>query len=131
PEIVQTQPELLAHHYSRAEDNEKALHYFLSHADKSAARYAHAEAVAALEDARRHAELLEPEDRDRQVVTLLIREAHSLHFLGRRQEIVDLLTRERDRMMRLADRALAAEYYFWLGFAHAWLGNRQQAIEFL
>jgi len=131
PDIVQTQPELLAHHYSRAEDNEKALHYFLSHADKSAARYAHAEAVAALEDARRHAELLEPEDRDRQVVALLIREAHSLHFLGRRQEIVDLLTRERDRMMRLADRALAAEYYFWLGFAHAWLGNRQQAIEFL
>jgi len=131
PETVQTQPELLAHHYSRAEDDDKALHYFLAHADMSAARYAHAEAVAALEDARRHAELLSPESRDRQVLSLLIREAQSLHFLGRRQEIVDVLTRERDRMARLGDHALAGEYYFWLGFAHAWLGNRKQAIDFL
>jgi hypothetical protein len=26
------------------------------------------------------------------------------------------------------DRSLIADYYFWLGFAHAWLGHRDQAL---
>jgi class 3 adenylate cyclase/tetratricopeptide (TPR) repeat protein len=131
PEIVQTQPELLAHHYSKADDDDKALHYFLTVAEQSAAKSAHAEAVTAIEQARQHAERLPPDRRDREVLTLITRQAHSLHFLGRRQEIVDLLTREHDRMNRVADFALAGEYHFWLGFAHAWLGNRALAIEYL
>jgi tetratricopeptide (TPR) repeat protein len=129
PEIARTQPELLAHHYSRAEDDQTALHYFLLHAEKSAARYAHAEAVAAIEEARRHTASLP--DSDHKIVGLAIRQAESLHFLGRRREIIDLLAREHDRVAKLTDRALVAEYYFWLGFAHAWLGDRKQALEFL
>ena len=129
PEVVQSQPELVAHHYSKAEDDEKALKYFTAMAEKSAAMSAHAEAVSALEDARRHAERLPADVRDGAVLVLAVRQAQSLHFLGRRQEIVDLLSKQRERLPQIKDRSLIAEYYFWLGFAHAWLGHREQALE--
>jgi len=131
PDVAHNQPEILAHHYSRAEDDENALKYFLLIADKSSAMSAHAEAVATLEDARRHAERLSPDQRDLQVLKLIVREVHSLHFLGRRKEIVALLTQHRDRLVGINDRSLVAEYYFWLGFAYAWLGQRREALDFL
>ncbi|MEW6688629.1 MAG: tetratricopeptide repeat protein, partial [Pseudomonadota bacterium] len=55
--------------------------------------------------------------------------AESLHFLGRRQEIVDLLLRHQGRIERLGDPALAGQHYFWLGWAHAWLGHREEAAQ--
>ena len=131
PDIAQSQPELLAHHYSRGEENEKAVAYLTSTAEKAAGMYAHAEAIAAIEEARLHAERLPAGERDRLVLALVIRQAHSLHFLGRRQEIVDLLLGHRDRLERLEDRSLVGEYYFWLGFAHAWLGHRAEAAQCL
>jgi tetratricopeptide (TPR) repeat protein len=131
PEIVQTQPELMAHHYLRAEENEKAVEYLTCAADKAAGIYAHAEAISTIEKARLHAERLPAANRDRIVLALVVRQAHSLHFLGRRQEIIDLLIAHQDRLDRLQDRSLAGEYYFWLGFAHAWLGHRAEASECL
>jgi predicted ATPase len=77
PEVVQGQPELLAHHYSKAEDDRKALQYFSMVAERAAAKSAHAEAVAAIESARAHAERLPPDERDRHVLTLVTRQAHS------------------------------------------------------
>jgi tetratricopeptide (TPR) repeat protein len=129
PEVVQSQPELVAHHYSKAEDDGQALKYFVAMAEKSAAMSAHAEAVSALDDARRHAERLPAEARDTAVLALAVRQAQSLHFLGRRQQIVDLLSMQRERLPQIQDRSLIAEYYFWLGFAHAWLGHREQALD--
>jgi tetratricopeptide (TPR) repeat protein len=76
-------------------------------------------------------ERLPVEGRDRRLLELLLRRAESLHFLGRRQEIVDLLLQHRDRVERLADPSLAGQYYFWLGFAHAFLGHRAEAGESL
>lgn len=131
PEIAQAQPELLAFHYSRSEDDEKAVDYLIRSADKAAGMYAHVEAVAAIEEACRHAERLPAGKRDPLVLALVVRQAHSLHYLGRRQAIVDLLLGYRDRMERLEDRALAGEYHFWLGFAHAWLGHRSEAARCL
>ena len=71
------------------------------------------------------------EERDRRLIDVVVREAHSLHFLGRRQESVDLLLQQRERLERLGDPLLAGPYYFWLGYAHAWLGNRGEAAESL
>lgn len=131
PEIAQNQPELLAHHYSRAEESEKAVAYLTSFSEKAAGMYAHSEAISAIEEARRHAERLPVGERERHIVALIVRQAQSLHFLGRRQEIVDLLLKHRDLANSLQDRALVGEYYFWLGFAHAWLGHRGEAAECL
>jgi tetratricopeptide (TPR) repeat protein len=128
PDVAQTQPELIAQHYAKAEDDENALKYYTTAAEKSAAMSAHAEAVAALDEARSHARRLPAEARDQPLLSLAVRQAHSLHFLGRRQEIVDLLEQQRDSLERVPDRTLSTEYYFWLGFAHAWLGHREEAL---
>jgi tetratricopeptide (TPR) repeat protein len=121
----------LAYHYSRTDHAEKAVEYLTRFAEKAASMYAHAEAVTALEEALVHAERLPIEERDRRLLELVLRRVESLHFLGRRQEIVDLLLQHRDRLERLGDPALAGQYYFWLGFAHAWLGHRAEAAQTL
>jgi tetratricopeptide (TPR) repeat protein len=121
----------LAYHYSKAEASEKAIEYLTRSAEKAAAIDAHAEAVAALAEALLHAERLPAEERDRCLIDLLIRRAHSLHFLGRRQELVELLLQHQDRLERFHEPALAGQYYFWLGFAHSFLGHRAEAAQSL
>jgi class 3 adenylate cyclase/predicted ATPase len=49
PEVVQTQPEIIAYHYAEAGSYEKALHYWHDAGKKSVARSAHNEAVGHLE----------------------------------------------------------------------------------
>ncbi len=121
----------LAYHYSKTENAHKAVEYLRRFAEKAAGMYAHAEAVKALEEALVHAERLPIEERDRRLLDLAVRQAESLHFLGRRQEIVDLLLQQQERLERLGDASLAGQYYFWLGFAHAWLGHRAEAAQTL
>jgi len=121
----------LAYHYSKTDNAYKALQYLSQSADKVAGMDAHAEAFAALEEARAHAARLPAEEQDRRLIDLVVREAYSLHFLGRRQETVALLLQHRDRLERLQDPSLAGQYYFWLGFAHAWLGHREEAARAL
>jgi class 3 adenylate cyclase/tetratricopeptide (TPR) repeat protein len=117
----------LAYHYSRTDDAPKAVEYLVRFAEKVAAIDAHAEAIAPLEEARAHAQRLPAVEQDRSLIELIVREAHSLHFLGRRQEIVELLLQHGERIERLGDPLLAGQYHFWLGFAHAWLGHRAEA----
>jgi tetratricopeptide (TPR) repeat protein len=121
----------LAYHYSKTGNVYKAVQYLSRFAEKVAGMDAHTEALAALEEARAHAARLPAEEQDRRLIDLVIREAHSLHFLGRRQETVALLLQHRDRLERLHDPSLAGQYYFWLGFAHAWLGHRKEAARAL
>jgi class 3 adenylate cyclase/tetratricopeptide (TPR) repeat protein len=45
PEVTQTQPEIVAYHYTEARNHEKALHYWYQAGHQSAARSAHNEAV--------------------------------------------------------------------------------------
>jgi predicted ATPase len=108
PDVVASQPELLAYHYSRAEDDERSIDYLTRAAEKAAAGYAHAEAIAAFEEARRHAERLPQAQQDTLILSLAVRQAQSLHFLGRRQQIVELLLAHRERLERVPDRKLAA-----------------------
>lgn len=131
PEIAISQPELLAHHYTRAEEDEKAARCYEAIAERSAAMYAHAEAIAAFEEARTHVARIGGPGHDNKILALLVRQSQSLHFLGRRQEIIDLLTSHQHRLEHANDLSLIAEFYFWLGFAHAWLGHREEAIDHL
>jgi class 3 adenylate cyclase/tetratricopeptide (TPR) repeat protein len=127
PEITQSQPNLVAQHYVKAENDAKAVEYLSRAADKAAGLYAHTEAVTTLEAALFHAERLTSEDRDRCALEIVLRLAESLHFLGRRQELVERLLQQQARLDRLADASLAGKFYFWLGFAHSFLGHRAEA----
>jgi len=127
PEIAKSQPDLVARHYVRAENDAKAVEYLTRFADKAANLYAHTEAATALEEALHHAEKLVGEYGDRSVLEIVLRLAASLHFLGRRQALVEKLLQQQARLDRLADASLAGKYYFWLGFAHSFLGHRKEA----
>ncbi|KRR25827.1 hypothetical protein CQ14_28615 [Bradyrhizobium lablabi] len=48
PEVVQTQPEIIAYHYTQAKNYERALHYWYEAGKQSAARSAHNEAIGHL-----------------------------------------------------------------------------------
>jgi class 3 adenylate cyclase/tetratricopeptide (TPR) repeat protein len=117
----------LAHHYSRAGEPRKALEYLTRLAAKAAGGHAHEEALAILREAEGHAKSLPADEGDRATVQLGLRQANSLHFLGRRQALVDLLLGHQECLDRLDDHELAGPYHFTLGFAYSFLGNREGA----
>jgi class 3 adenylate cyclase/tetratricopeptide (TPR) repeat protein len=119
----------LAYHYARTEQATKAVEYLQRFAEKAARSYAHVEAVTALQKACAHAERLPMLDRDCTLVDLILRQAFSLSVLGRFQEILDLLLKQRDRLERLQDPTKAGPYYVRLGLTSIYLGEKERAIQ--
>jgi DNA-binding NtrC family response regulator/tetratricopeptide (TPR) repeat protein len=118
----------VAHHYARAEDAHRAIHYLTRSAEKAARSYAHTEAVAALQEALTFVERLAPGDRDRARVELALRQAHSQYFLGRFPDTLALLTGLHDTVEGLRDPMLAGAYYFWLAHTQSHLGRHDAAV---
>jgi class 3 adenylate cyclase/tetratricopeptide (TPR) repeat protein len=120
----------LAYHYARTTASDKAIEYLRRLAGRAARWYANPEAVAAYQEALTHARRLPAgPERDRQCLDLSLRQAHSLHFLGRFDEIFDLLLRQESDVKRLGDPALAGEYYFRLGRTYDVLADHERAID--
>ena len=120
----------LAYHYARTTMSDKAIEYLGRLAGRAARWYANAEAVAAYGEALAHARRLPAGSaRDRQILELSLRQAHSLHFLGRFDEILDLLLRQEPEVKQLGDPALAGEYYFRLGRTYDVLADHERAVE--
>jgi class 3 adenylate cyclase/tetratricopeptide (TPR) repeat protein len=117
----------LAYHYSNGDMASKAVEYLRLAAEKSAQGHAHSEAAAMLQEARVHAALLPEEERERCALDIIIRQAESLFYIGRRQEIVDDFIRYKERLEELQEPLFIGSYYTWVGFAYAFLGNREQA----
>jgi pyrroloquinoline quinone (PQQ) biosynthesis protein C len=80
----------LAYHYAHTDNAAKAVEYLTRSAEKAARSFAHAEVVAALQEALGHAERLPAADRDRLLLDVVLRQVHSLIFLGRFGETLDL-----------------------------------------
>ncbi len=118
----------LAYHYARTDEADKAVAYLSRFAEKAARSYAHAEALPALQEALSHVERLLGGEQDRLVLDLTLRQAHSLYFLGRFPESVEVLLREQERLEQLQDPPLAGPYYFWLGHMYTRLGNSERAV---
>jgi len=120
----------LAYHYARTTSSDKAIEYLTRLADRAARWYANAEAVAAYGEALAHARRLPPgPERDRRCLTLSLRQAHSMHFLGRFDDILDLLLRQEGEVKRGGDPAIAGEYYFRLGRTYDVLADHERAVD--
>jgi DNA-binding NtrC family response regulator/tetratricopeptide (TPR) repeat protein len=119
----------LAYHYSRTERADVAVEYLRRLANKAARGHAHSEAIRALQEAFVHADRLPADDRDRQLLDLTLRQAYSLVPLGRFQEVLDVLLRQRQRLEALRDPSLAGNYYFLLGRTYLYLGDNEGAAE--
>jgi len=119
----------LAYHYSRSPDADRAVTWLGMLADKAARALAHVEALTAVEEALGHVEGIRPENRDRTLITLILRRVGSLTYLGRFEEIIDTLLEHRDRLERLEDPGLTGRYFFWLARTYSILGNPARTVE--
>jgi DNA-binding NtrC family response regulator/tetratricopeptide (TPR) repeat protein len=116
----------LAHHFSRARDHVKGVLYLTRFADRAARSYAHAAAVDALATARGLAAELAPGPaRNRSLIDLTLREAHSLHFLGRFNAAYDVLRAHAPIVEDVADLRIAGPFHFWLARTQSVLGERE------
>ncbi len=117
----------MAYHYVKAQEAAKAVTYLTITAQQAMQRYAHHEALMMLQEAIVHAARLPHADRDRCCLEIAIRQADALFWLGRHQEIVDLLLAQQERLERQQRPELTGEYCLWLGVAHAFLGHWEAA----
>jgi len=66
---------------------------------------------------------------DRLILALVLRFAHSLYFLGRFQETLDLLLQQQTRLEHLQDAVLSGPYYFWLSHTYSYTGDQERAAQ--
>jgi len=120
----------LAYHFARTDLIDEAATWLMRAADQAARVYANAEAILHLDlAARRLQRLPEGPDRDRRMLEVALRHAHSLYFLGRFRESVDVLLPHAARVARLDDPSLSASYAFWLAHMYSRLGDQRRATE--
>ncbi|HEX6904267.1 MAG TPA: adenylate/guanylate cyclase domain-containing protein [Thermoanaerobaculia bacterium] len=117
----------LAYHYSEADMAEKAVRYLALFAEKAARGYAHSEAARALREALAHAGGLPEGERDRRSLEVILQLAHSLLPLAGLAETLEVFSRYREVLERVADPSLAGRYYFWLAHTYSYLGNQEEA----
>jgi tetratricopeptide (TPR) repeat protein len=120
----------LAYHYARTDLVDEAATWLMRAAGVAARVYANAEAVLHLDlAARRLQRLPEGPGRDRRMVEVALAHAHSLYFLGRFRESVDVLAPHAARVARLNEPALSASYAFWLAHMYSRLGDQRRAAD--
>lgn len=118
----------LAYQYARTDLIDESVTWLLRAAERAARVYANAEAILHLDlAARRLQRLPEGEQRDRRMLDVALRHAHSLYFLGRFRESVDVLVPHEARLLRLNDAALGGAYSFWLAHMYSRLGDQRRA----
>ena len=118
----------LAYHFARTDLIEESVTWLIRVAEQAARVYANAEAILHLELALRRLERLpDGPERDRRMIEVALRHAHSLYFLGRFRESVDVLLRQEARLTRLGDPALVAPWSFWLAHMYSRLGDQRRA----
>lgn len=120
----------LAYHYARTTEPDKAVMYLICMAEKAARGFAHAEVIETLQEAIEHAKHLPLVQRDHCLLDLVLRQVHSLIFLGRFQATRALLGTYQALVEHLHEPALAGPYYFWLGLTNGLLGDQKQAGQY-
>ncbi len=118
----------LAYHYARTDLIDEAVTWLVRAAERAARVYANDEAILHLDLAMRRLQRLpEGGNRDRRMLDVALRHAHSLYFLGRFRESIEVLLPHEARLSRLADAALSGAYSFWLAHMYSRLGDQRRA----
>jgi class 3 adenylate cyclase/tetratricopeptide (TPR) repeat protein len=115
--------ELLAYHFGRSGDDEKAVDYAVAAAEKAQRRWANPEALGYFEDAvKRLAAMPDtPANRLRRI-DAVVKQAELMFALGRHAEHVQALTAIAGVVEETADLPRRAAWYYWTGFLHSLTG---------
>jgi tetratricopeptide (TPR) repeat protein len=120
--------DLLAHHFSRADEPGRALTYLVHLADQAGRSYALEEAVRVLRDALVLTDRLPIEERGGRRLEVVFRLASALGNLGRPVEGRDLLLQHEDLVTGLRQPRLSGIFHFWLAYLYGNLGNASAGL---
>jgi tetratricopeptide (TPR) repeat protein len=123
--------ELLALHFGRSDEAEKAVDYAILAAQKSQRRWANSEALAYFGDALSLLDTLPDTAANRlRRIDAVLDQAEVKYALGRYTEHIRALQEIRDIVDDAADPPRRAAWHYWTGFLHATSGGRPDvAIE--
>lgn len=123
--------ELLAFHFGRADEAEKAVDYAIAAAEKAQRRWANTGALGFFNDAlRRLGEMPDTEPNRLRRIDAVLKQAEVNFALGRHAEHIQSLQAISGFVEQLGDPHRRASWHYWTGFLHSLTGGRPEpAIE--
>jgi class 3 adenylate cyclase/tetratricopeptide (TPR) repeat protein len=117
--------ELLALHFGRGEEAERAVDYAILAAEKSQRRWANNDALTYFNDALHHLDQL-PDTKPNRLrrVDAVIKQAEVKFALGRHIEHIQALEEIRSIIDQIDDPRRRATWHYWTGFLHILTGGR-------
>jgi tetratricopeptide (TPR) repeat protein len=130
PDRLEEHYEMLAYHYGRSANADKAVHY-LDLANQKAIRLnAMEEAKAYFEEAMAHLDTLPENEENRQLrISLLVNQGEVFLLLAKTSEYYDLLTRYEPMAIELGNQALLGALYGRTGCCDCEFGHFDQGIK--
>jgi tetratricopeptide (TPR) repeat protein len=121
--------ELLAHHFGRSDDTDKAVDYAILAAERAQRRWANAEALAHFDTALARLATM-PDSRANRLrrIDAVLKQAEVKFALGRHAEHIQALEAIRGLVEAetAADPRRRAAWYYWTGFLHSLTGGRPE-----
>jgi class 3 adenylate cyclase/tetratricopeptide (TPR) repeat protein len=119
--------ELLAYHFGRSGEDNLAVDYAISAAEKAQRRWANNEALALAEAALGRLTLMPdlPENRLRRIDAVL-KQAEVRFVLGQHSEQIEALEAIRTIVQNSGDAARRAAWHYWMGFLRTLTGERME-----
>jgi class 3 adenylate cyclase/tetratricopeptide (TPR) repeat protein len=115
--------EILAYHFERSGEDEKAVDYAILAAEKAQRRWANTEALALFEGAlKRLASMPDTEPNRLRKIDAVVKQAEVKFALGRHAEHIQALEGIHAVVEGTADMRRRAAWYYWTGFLHSLTG---------
>jgi class 3 adenylate cyclase/tetratricopeptide (TPR) repeat protein len=119
--------ELLAYHYGRSGESEKAVDYAIRAGEKAQKRWATTEALEQFESALWRLDTMERSEANRRRrIDAVLKQSEIKFALGRHAEHVQALEAIREIVETSADPARQAAWHCWTGFLHSLTGARPE-----
>jgi len=119
--------ELLAYHFGRSGDTDKAVDYAILAAEKAQRGWAHIEALAHFDAALKLLTTMPDSEVNRERrIDAVTKQAEIKFALGRHAEHIHALEGIRDLVDRTPDPRRRAVWYYWTGFLHSLTGARPE-----
>jgi class 3 adenylate cyclase/tetratricopeptide (TPR) repeat protein len=124
--------ELLAFHFGRSDEAEKAVDYTILAAEKVQRRWANSEALTYFNSALRRVDTMPDTGPNRmRRIDVVLKQAEVKYALGQYAEQIQALEDIRDILKPIEDPERRAHWHYWTGFLHGVSGGRPEvAIEY-
>ncbi len=119
--------ELVAYHFGRSAEGEKAVDYSILAAEKAQRRWASTEALAHFEAAVKRIESMPDTTPNRlRRIDAVVKQAEIKFALGRHAEHIQALEEIREAVEGIGDMRRRAAWYYWTGLFHSLIGSRPE-----